>query len=337
MDLLEKITEVALKAGADVVGVASMDRFDDFPMQQNPRYIMPEAKSMIVLGHRTMRGSFRGAEEGTFLSHYPAMGIGYVKKDIVPLTVRAVSCMIEDMGKEAMPIGDHFAWAATEEDGTLKKRFSVPVREGLPAPDVRFSMTDAAYLAGLGEIGYSGQIIHPKYGPRLIFGCILTELELPASPIIAPGTLCNRCKKCCDDCPGGCISKTETETVHLGGYTFEIGKYDAQKCALASTGSEITEDGSYKASKYSPFYTKPKDVPPFGTGIICAGRGCIRACMIELEESKKITNLFDAPFRRHPAWEVDWEGYESGRLVNDTVPPNQTVSKVKRNINDIDE
>ena len=168
MDLLEKITEVALKAGADVVGVASMDRFDDFPMQQNPRYIMPEAKSMIVLGHRTMRGSFRGAEEGTFLSHYPAMGIGYVKKDIVPLTVRAVSCMIEDMGKEAMPIGDHFAWAATEEDGTLKKRFSVPVREGFrflgwaDSPDA----ADAQYLPGECVLIYSDWTVGALFNYR---------------------------------------------------------------------------------------------------------------------------------------------------------------------------
>lgn len=337
-DLLQQITELAIRVGADVVGVAPIERFRDFPMQQNPMYIMPEAKSMIVLGHRTMRGSLRGAEEGTFFSHYPAMGIGYVKKDIVPLTARAVCCFIEDLGKEAMPIGDHFAWAAINDDGTMKKRHSVPVREGLPAPDIKFSLTDCAFLAGLGEIGYSGQLINPKYGPRLIFGCVLTELELPGTPIVAPGTLCKRCMKCADDCPGGCISKTETETLNLGGYTFEIGKFDAAKCAIACTGSEITEDGSYKPSKHSPFFNKPGATPPFtSSGNICAGRGCLRACMMELEDKKRITNLFDAPFRRHPEWEVDWEGYMSGRLVNDTLPPNAATPQVKRNINDIDE
>ena len=37
MELLEKIKKIALDAGADVVGVASMDRFEGFPMQQDPR------------------------------------------------------------------------------------------------------------------------------------------------------------------------------------------------------------------------------------------------------------------------------------------------------------
>jgi hypothetical protein len=70
---------------------------------------------------------------------------------------------------------------------------------------------------------------------------------------------------------------------------------------------------------------------------ICAGRGCIRACMIHLEDRKSIGNLFDAPFRRHPAWEVDWEGYRSGRLVNDTYPPNAVRPETAANIIDIDE
>lgn len=338
MELLENLKKIAFEVGADVFGVASMDRFEGFPKQQDPRYIMPKAKSMIVVGCRTMRGSFRGTEEGTFITHYP-FARGYVKTDIVPQVLRAVARIIENHGKEAMPINDHFPWAAIQDTGAFKEEHAVPVQEGLPYPDVRISMTHAAFLAGLGEIGYSGHILHPKYGPRLSFGCILTEMELPASPIIAPGTVCNRCMKCADDCPGGCISKTETETLTLGGYTFEIGKYDIEKCTVASTGSEFTEDGSYKPSKYSPFCDKPP-MSHFGLPIrnsICAGRGCIRACMMNLEDRKAIGNLFDAPFRRHPAWEVDWEGYRSGRLVNDTYPPNAAKPVKATNIIDIDE
>ena len=331
MELLEKIKKIALDAGADVVGVASMDRFEGFPMQQDPRYMMPEAKSMIVLGHRTMRGSFRGAEEGTLLSHYPAAGRGYVTMDVVPFTVREVCRFIEDQGKEAMPIGAHFPWAATDEFGNIKKRYSVPVKEGLPQPDICFSMTHAAFLAGLGEIGYSGQLLNPEFGPRMVYGCVLTEMELPASPIMAPGTLCNRCMKCVSDCPGGCISKTETETLHLGGYDIEIGKFDLKKCAAACLGTEVTEDGSYKPTKYSPFKKAPHIVNS-GFGIeddICACRGCIRACMMELEDRKAISNLFDEPFQHHQPWEVNWES----ALKN---PMPKAEPQVARNINDLE-
>ncbi|NLE12052.1 MAG: hypothetical protein GX628_00075 [Clostridiales bacterium] len=336
MELFEQLKELALSTGADVIGVAPIERFKDFPAQENPIWIMPEAKSMIVLGHRTMRGSLRGTEEGTFFSHYPALGLGYVNIDIVPLTARAVCRFIEDLGKEAMPIGDHFAWAATDEYGQLRQRYSVPARPGQPAPDVRLNLTKLAYLAGLGEIGWSGKLLNPKYGPRLIFGCVLTELELPASEIVAPGTVCTRCKSCASACTGGAISADESETVSLGGYTFEIGKFDRKRCELGKIGAEETEDGSYKPSKYSPFRKKPAMLP-FESNDICAGRGCMRECMIQLEEGKRITNLFDVPFRRHPAWEVDWEGYNSGRIVNKTLPPNAPKPIAEANANDINE
>jgi len=33
-------------------------------------------------------------------------------------------------------------------------------------------------------------------------------------------------------------------------------------------------------------------------------RGCIRACMMHLEEQGKIENKFEHPFRRRPAWKL---------------------------------
>ena len=51
----------------------------------DPRYIMPEAKSLIVIGFRVMRGSLRGIEEGTFFSNYSSMGYG------VPISVYAAA------------------------------------------------------------------------------------------------------------------------------------------------------------------------------------------------------------------------------------------------------
>lgn len=58
----EEVKALAKSLGADIVGIASMDRFEGAPKQMDPRYIMPEAKSMIVMGFRVMRGSLRGIE-----------------------------------------------------------------------------------------------------------------------------------------------------------------------------------------------------------------------------------------------------------------------------------
>ena len=67
----EELKQYAKSFGADLVGIASMDRFEGVPAQMDPRYIMPEAKSMIVMGFRVMRGSLRGIEEGTQFFQYP--------------------------------------------------------------------------------------------------------------------------------------------------------------------------------------------------------------------------------------------------------------------------
>ena len=68
------IKEMGKKFGADLVGIASMDRFEGAPEQTDPRFIMPRAKSMIVLGFRIPRGTLRGIEEGTYFLGYSAMG-----------------------------------------------------------------------------------------------------------------------------------------------------------------------------------------------------------------------------------------------------------------------
>ena len=66
----KKVKKFAKAAGADIVGIASMDRFDGAPKQFDPRYIFPEAKALIVLGYRIPRGVFRGIEEGTHFMNY---------------------------------------------------------------------------------------------------------------------------------------------------------------------------------------------------------------------------------------------------------------------------
>jgi hypothetical protein len=65
-----KIKEIGLAYGADVVGIASMDRFEGAPPQMDPRKLMPQAKSMIVFGYRIFRGACRGISLGNDEIHH---------------------------------------------------------------------------------------------------------------------------------------------------------------------------------------------------------------------------------------------------------------------------
>ena len=69
-----EIKALAKRVGADCVGIAPMSRWEGAPRQNDPRYIFPGAKSMVVLGFRIPRGLLRGIEEGTRFLDYPGMG-----------------------------------------------------------------------------------------------------------------------------------------------------------------------------------------------------------------------------------------------------------------------
>lgn len=310
-----EVKALAKSLGADLVGIASMDRFEGAPKQMDPRYIMPEAKSMIVMCFRVMRGSLRGIEEGTFFSNYSAMGYGGLTYNYIPMTVINLCKHIEDEGYEAIPIGHQSDWRAITNDGSLREGYSVPVEPGKPAPDVMVHLRIAAYLAGLGEIGYSKMFLTPEFGPRQRIGVVLTEMELEPDPIYDGPKLCNKCMACADACPGGCISKTKTVKVTLAGHEVEWGEIDLKKCSDYFRGGEYTEPGKgdgYMEGRddiikgsHTPFTHKPKNL--YNTGqAVCGARGCTRACMISMEARGVIKNQFKKPFRRNRPWQVDW-------------------------------
>ena len=176
-----------------------------------------------------------------------------------------------------------------------------------------------AYLAGLGEIGYSKMLLTPEFGPRLRIGVILTEMELEPDPIYDGPQLCNKCMACVKNCPGNAISGTKTVKVNLAGHEVEWGELDCRACQVAFQGGRWAEEGEkgtyFKGREdimpdsHTPFYQKPKTLYNSGQAV-CGARGCTRACTIALEARGVMKNKFKKPFRRKPLWSVDWSDYE---------------------------
>jgi len=324
------IKEYAKELGADIVGIASMDRFEGAPPQMDPRFIMPKAKSMIVMGFRVMRGSLRGIEEGTFFSNYSAMGYGGLTYLYIPLTVINLCKIIEDEGYEAIPIGHQSDWRAIDNKGVPRKNYSRPVEQGKPQPDIMLHLRICAFAAGLGEIGYSKMFLSPEFGPRQRIGVVLTELELEPDPLYNGPQLCNRCKACVKACPGKAISPDKTVKVQIAGRMVEWGELDENACDLAFRGGEMCRDGeqgSYfegrddvKPSSISPFYKKPRNL--YNTGqAVCGARGCTRACMISLESRGVLKNKFHEPFRTKKPWTIDWSDTTAVKTIIITPDP----------------
>lgn len=313
MATAQMIKDYARECGADLVGIGSMDRFEGAPKQMDPRYIFPEAKAIVGIALRLPRGFFRGIEEGTYFGLYASMGYASINIMHAPTVLRALSCMIEDEGYEAVAYPNMYP--ATAQDitsGAMKEGFSRPVSPEKPAPDVLLNFRIAAVICGLGEIGYSKLVLTPQFGPRQRFAFLLTDAPLEPDPLFE-GEVCDRCMRCAKECSAQAISTTETDSVTIAGRKLEWGKLDLLKCSYGYTGG-VKETNPFlpEDADESEWNTKMSASHDFLTWrgafgnnpAIEGGRGCIRECMIHLEETGRISNVFKSPFRKRKPWRL---------------------------------
>ncbi len=333
----DNVKKKAKALGADIVSIGSIDRWEGAPRQMDPRQIMPEARSVIAMGFRVMRGSLRGVEEGTFFSNYSSMGYGGLNWLYMPMVSINLAKHIEDRGFEAVPYGHLSPWRAINNDGSLRDR-SRPAGHGKAAPDVMVHLRIAAFLCGLGEIGFSKIFLTPQFGPRQRIGILITEAEFEPDPIYDGLQLCDRCLECVKACPIGAFDPQKTVKVNLAGREVEWMDLDLAACAMAFRGAQIDDDvdeeDSYvnhaghrtRPGWWSPFKKKPGNIYTHGQAI-CGARGCMRACMINLEERGVVENQFEKPFRRRKPWSVDWtaEPPESEDPVKDWTPQSENI------------
>ncbi len=314
----EKIKKYAKSCGADIVGITSMGRFEGAPKQMDPRYIFPEAKSMIVMGFRHFRGVFRGIEEGTFFTAYSAMGYAGINYIQQPLVLWNVSRIIEDEGYEAVPIPNNFPWGNTatsgqnpEKTGKMNPDLSRPVSPDRPAPNVFLQLRIAAFCAGLGEIGYSKMFLSPEFGPRQRLAAIITDAPLTPDSLFK-GKLCDKCMLCVKACTVQAIPKDRTVKITVAGRKLEWADIDMRKCSVGFCGGSkhanpfmvTSEDekrfkqevGNAQRYKLHPMYVYARALE--------GAAGCIRACMIHLEQKGVLKNKFKHPFRKRKPWRL---------------------------------
>jgi len=94
----------ALAQGLDLCGVANIERFAGAPPRMHPAAIFPEARSVIVVGKRIVRGGWRGIEEGTYWPSYTYFDYhGLLNAQFIQVPLYELACFIEDHGWEAVP------------------------------------------------------------------------------------------------------------------------------------------------------------------------------------------------------------------------------------------
>jgi len=339
----KQIKEYALSRGLDLFGVANIERFENAPERMHPANIFPEAKSVIVVGRRIIRGGWRGIEEGTYWPSYTYFDYhGLLNTYFIPLPLYETACFIEDFGYEAVPY-----YPGVPE---VQSPDAEPLRLGGVVPDVNLSIRIAAVAAGLGEIGWARVFLTKKFGPRQRLAAIITDLEIEPDPLVEPNSICKLCMECVKGCVGAIphIKEKKFKEIKIEDTTYRWADIDYGKCTLAYHGGDprlspfipkalpgyhfdvmkqnISEEIAYKFCwPMSVGVWRKSEEEPSGYIIeghaytarwgvggsygIGGSRGCMRSCFNYMESHNMIEQRFhNGPFIRRPRWLLDPSG-----------------------------
>ena len=242
------IKDLALESGADLAGIASIERFKNAPKETHPHSIMPSCKSVIVLAGRILEGCYMGNSRGVDYSTYWIYGYGSGIYGPLRESTRRTMRFVESFGYDALESPGMY----TVSEGP---RLRPPVKPGRLAPNVTLHMRLTAAAAGLGELGWGKVFLTPRFGPRQRFALIMTNAELEADPLLKEN-ICIRCMKCVDACPGRALSRSKKVSAEIEDRTFEWGDIHTGKCKLTHWG--MNKDAS-------PFINR--DLPGFNYNI----------------------------------------------------------------------
>ncbi|MFX1481100.1 MAG: hypothetical protein ACFFCI_23715 [Promethearchaeota archaeon] len=250
-NLKEKIKEIILNEGAKLVGVGSQERLKDAPMSADMDYCLSGAQSCIIWAYpnpiEALENFFSKKER---MSIKKAQQVGYSGSW---RTAVLVSRFIENnTDYKAFPVIPNAKYRKREE---LPEQINGDIRY----PD--FSLRYGAVAAGLGHLGWSGNLVTKEYGGSLYLGGVLTTAPLEPDPM-AKENHCNKCKICTKVCTTGYFSSDEEEDMEpviIGGYKETYAKRGTfSQCGIGCAGwYGLSEDGSW--STWTPGHICLKD------------------------------------------------------------------------------
>ena len=276
----EAVKAMALKFGGDVVGIAPVERWDDYvPEGHRPADILPGAKYVVVVGSR-------GPTSGSWkCPDHRVMEInGYDFAN--DRSIHVVADFIERTY-------GHYAMQAP----------------GLPTGGQQpvMSMMIAAVLSGLGTRSFAANIIlNPKYG-LLYYSAAITTADLVADPMleqhVCPHPMCvatyrsigkTPCMAACPADEGGCLDGSIDDDGEI-----EDIYYDRERCVSRAMNFGINsfqkalteiideEDSETRNTMiHSDFFTRSCTSISFYKESVAQCFECMRVCPIGRAERK---------------------------------------------------
>lgn len=275
-----ELKRAALQFGADVAGVAPVERWDEFvPEGYRPADLLPGARSVVVVGAR-------GPTAGAWRSPNPrvaeVLGLDFAND-------RAIAALTGYIEQE-------LGHMALQAPGLSVAGHQPP-----------FSYMLAAVLAGLGTRSFAANIVlNPTYG-LLYYSACITTLELEPDPMleqdVCPHPMCVQTYKhlgktpCMAACPaddGGCLDGTLDEDDRIASVY-----YDRERCASRAMNfgpfmfqkvmaDLVTEEDAEKRGSmvHSDFFARACSGVSFYKESVAQCFECMRVCPVGRQERK---------------------------------------------------
>ena len=179
------VKDLLFSLGADLCGIASLDRFAGAPEGYHPSDVFPACRSVISFGCRFPAGALLCPSPVPYTRIRNSIT---AKLDAIALD----ACIeLEKQGSLCVPVPTNESqW----DKNTSRWRSIV-------------SQKHAAQAAGLGTIGRHSLLITPEYGSMIWLGAVLCDRELEADAPAEP--ICDGCGLCVERCPVHALDREE--------------------------------------------------------------------------------------------------------------------------------
>ncbi|UCH98261.1 MAG: epoxyqueuosine reductase [Candidatus Aminicenantes bacterium] len=186
-----ELKQFALEKGAELVGVAPVERFRSAPVGHHPGDILPRAKVVIVCAQCIPISTL----EGPATAYHRAMEIIHAQLDQLACKI---ALFLEKAGGRAIPVPSDEPYRYWEAERSYGRG--------------DLSHKHAAQAAGLGKIGKNSLLITPQLGSRVHLVSVVTDIDLapdPPDPIPDWNPCPESCTICYQVCPVGAIGERQ--------------------------------------------------------------------------------------------------------------------------------
>jgi epoxyqueuosine reductase QueG len=179
------VKSIALELGADLCGIASVDRFCEAPVGFRPTDLYSDAKSVVVVAKRFPEGPFHSKSP----IPYTVTSI-MMTRDIINLACSLCCRLEQENGVLAVPVPSepYEYWDEERHEG-----------RGI------LSLRHAGYMAGLGVLGKNTLLTNVTFGNRIVLGAALLNIAVEPDDLVNYDFCPADCQICLNSCPAGAL------------------------------------------------------------------------------------------------------------------------------------